>query len=41
MAVYQEKALERVSKGLRKYRSVAQKARANGAKESDTRMIVS
>lgn len=41
MAVYQDKALERVSKGLRKYKSVAQKARANGAKESDTRMIVS
>ena len=41
MAVYQDKALERVAKGLRKYKSVAQKARANGAKESDTRMIVS
>lgn len=41
MAVYQDKALERVSKGLRKYKSVAQKARANGAQESDTRMIVS
>ncbi|MGV8084411.1 MAG: type I restriction enzyme HsdR N-terminal domain-containing protein [Coriobacteriia bacterium] len=41
MAVYQDKALERVSKGLRKYRSVAQKSRSNGAQESDTRMIVS
>jgi len=41
MAVYQDKALERVARGLRKYKSVAQKARANGAKESDTRMIVS
>lgn len=41
MAVYQDKALERVAKGLRKYKSVAQKARANGAQESDTRMIVS
>ncbi len=41
MAVYQDKARERVAKGLRKYKSVAQKARANGAKESDTRMIVS
>lgn len=41
MAVYQDKALERVSKGLRKYKSVAQKARANKAQESDTRMIVS
>ncbi len=41
MAVYQDKARERVAKGLRKYKSVAQKARTNGAKESDTRMIVS
>lgn len=41
MAVYQDKALERVSKGIRKYKSVAQKARANNAQESDTRMIVS
>lgn len=41
MAVYQDKARDRVAKGLRKFKSVAQKARANGAKESDTRMIVS
>lgn len=41
MAVYQDKARERVAKGIRKFKSVAQKARANGAKESDTRMIVS
>lgn len=41
MAIYQDKARERVSKGIRKYRSVAQKALASGAKESDTRMIVS
>ncbi len=41
MAVYQDKARDRVAKGLRKYKSVAQKARTNGAKESDTRMIVS
>lgn len=41
MAVYQDKARERVARGIRKYKSVAQKARANGAKESDTRMIVS
>ncbi|KAF0208901.1 MAG: hypothetical protein FD171_542 [Actinobacteria bacterium] len=41
MAVYQDKARERVSRGLRKYKSVVQKARANGAQESDTRMIVS
>jgi predicted type IV restriction endonuclease len=41
MAVYQDKAKDRIARGLRKYKSVAQKARANGAKESDTRMIVS
>lgn len=41
MAVYQDKAKERIARGIRKYKSVAQKARANGAKESDTRMIVS
>jgi predicted type IV restriction endonuclease len=41
MAIYQDKALDRVTRGIRKYKSVAQKARANGAKESDTRMIVS
>lgn len=41
MAVYQDKALERVAKGIRKYKSVAQKARSNNAQESDTRMIVS
>lgn len=41
MAVYQDKARDRIARGLRKYKSVAQKARANGAKESDTRMIVS
>jgi predicted type IV restriction endonuclease len=41
MAVYQDKARERIARGLRKFKSVAQKASANGAKESDTRMIVS
>ena len=41
MAVYQDKARERVAKGIRKFKSVAQKARTNGAKESDTRLIVS
>lgn len=41
MAVYQDKARDRVARGLRKYKSVAQKARTNGAMESDTRMIVS
>lgn len=41
MAVYQDKARDRIAKGLRKYKSVAQKARTNAAKESDTRLIVS
>ncbi len=41
MAVYQDKALERVTKGLRRFKSIAQKAKSNNAKESDTRMIVS
>ena len=41
MAVYQDKAKERIAKGLRKYKIVAQKASANNAQESDTRMIVS
>jgi predicted type IV restriction endonuclease len=41
MAVYQDKAKDRIARGIRKYKGVAQKARANGAKESDTRMIVS
>lgn len=41
MAVYQDKAKERIAKGLRKFKSVAQKASANNAQESDTRMIVS
>ena len=41
MAVYQDKARERVARGIRRFKTVAQKARASGAKESDTRMIVS
>lgn len=41
MAVYQDKAKERIAKGLRKFKIVAQKASANSAQESDTRMIVS
>lgn len=41
MAVYQDKAKDRIAKGLRKFKSVTQKARANNAQESDTRMIVS
>jgi predicted type IV restriction endonuclease len=41
MAVYQDKARDRIARGLRRFKSVAQKASANGAKESDTRMIVS
>lgn len=41
MAVYQDKAKERIAKGLRKFKSVVQKASAHNAQESDTRMIVS
>jgi predicted type IV restriction endonuclease len=41
MAAYQDKARERIAKGLRKFKIVAQKASANSAQESDTRMIVS
>jgi len=41
MAVYQDKAMERIAKGLRRYKSVVQKASANNAQESDTRMVVS
>lgn len=41
MAIYQDKAKGRISRGIHKYKSVAQKARVSGAKESDTRMIVS
>lgn len=41
VAVYQDKARDRVARGIRKCKSVSQKARANNAQESDTRMIVS
>ncbi|MFA5844272.1 MAG: type I restriction enzyme HsdR N-terminal domain-containing protein [Coriobacteriia bacterium] len=41
MAVYQDKAKERISRGLRKFRGIVDRARAANANESDTRMIVS
>jgi hypothetical protein len=41
MAVYQDKARERISRGLRKFRGVVDRAKAANANEADTRMIVS
>lgn len=40
MAVYQQKARERIKKGLRKFERVIERARENGANEADTRIIV-
>lgn len=40
MAVYQQKARERIKKGLRKFERVIERARENGANEADTRLIV-
>lgn len=40
MAVYQQKARERIKKGLRKFERVVERARENGANEADTRLIV-
>lgn len=41
MAVYQDKAKDRIAKGLRKFRGVVDRARTANSNESDTRMIVS
>jgi predicted type IV restriction endonuclease len=41
MAVYQDKARDRIARGVRRFKAIAQKARTNAAKESDTRMVVS
>lgn len=41
MAVYQDKAKDRITKGLRKFRGVVERSRAANSNESDTRMIVS
>ena len=40
MAVYQQKARERIQKSLRKFNRVVERARENNANESDTRQIV-
>jgi predicted type IV restriction endonuclease len=41
VAVYQDKARDRIAKGLRKFRGVVERSRAANANESDTRAIVS
>jgi len=40
VAVYQQKARERIKKALTKFNRVVARARENGANESDTRLIV-
>lgn len=40
MAVYQQKARERIQKSLRRFQRIIERARENGANESDTRLIV-
>lgn len=40
MAVYQQKARERIRKGLTKFTRVVARAREHGANEADTRLIV-
>lgn len=40
MAVYQDKARERIQKGLRRFATVVAKAANNKANESDTRVVV-
>jgi len=40
MAVYQDKAKERIHKGLRRFRNVVKKAAENNSNEADTRVIV-
>ena len=41
MAVYQDKAKDRIKKGLRRMTSIVEKGRAEDFKEADTRKIVS
>ena len=41
MAVYQDKARDRIKKGLRRMTSIVEKGRAEDFKEADTRKIVS
>jgi predicted type IV restriction endonuclease len=40
MAVYQDKAKERIQKGLRRFKNVVKKAAAHKANEADTRVVV-
>ena len=40
MAVYQEKARQRIKKGLRKFKAVAVKQRQSAVNEADTRLLV-
>ena len=41
MAVYQQKAKERIKKSLRKFKPIAAKATKNAVNEADTRVLVS
>ncbi|MGO8683098.1 MAG: DUF5655 domain-containing protein [Thermoleophilia bacterium] len=41
MAVYQDKAKERIKRSLRKFKPIAAKARSNTVNEADTRLLVS
>jgi len=41
MAVYQDRAKERIKKGLRKFKPIAAKERSNAVNEADTRVLVS
>lgn len=41
MAVYQDKARDRIKKGLRRMTTIVEKGRAEDFKEADTRKIVS
>ena len=41
MAVYQDKAKDRIKKGLRRMTTIVEKGRAEDFKEADTRKIVS
>ena len=41
MAVYQDKAKERIRKSLRKFKPIAAKAHHNAVNEADTRLLVS
>ena len=40
MAVYQDKAKDRIKRGLRKFTPIAREARRNGVNEADTRLII-